>query len=308
MRSEAFRRFLGTPRGASAFGPLALAKGIVEATELEAPCRKAWTERAAREVAHLEVLRKLNEALKAAGIPAWLLKGPSLAYRLYDSPLHRPCSDLDILVSEHRWKDFVRVLQSLGAEPGEPGGWLGTEFRRVFMLNGVPVEGHRQILTGRDLEGLSRWHSQASVVPGLDWFREFETNLLFVYLCGHGAFQHLFDHLHWLVDLDLLARKETLDPAAIERLAVRLRLRRAVCASAAVLRAHFDSPLPKELEDAGLATRVLARFLSSYLAPERLVEERHRRPRSVYLGLKGLLRDRLGETLAYGLSRSFNEA
>ncbi len=258
-----------------------------------------------REVTFRGVLKKLNEAFKAAGLPAWLLKGPSLAYRIYDSPLHRPCTDIDILVSEHRWRDFGRVLQGLGAEPGDPGSWLGTEFRQVFVLDGVPVEGHRQMLAGRDFEGISRWHSRASCIPEVDWFREFETNLNFVYLCGHGALQHLFDQLHWLVDLDHLVRREGLDVAAVERLAIRLRLRRAVAVSAAVLRRHFGTPVPEGIGHAGLGGWLVAKCLERSLSPERLILEKHRAPRVLYLGMKALLRDRFGEALAYAMSRSF---
>ncbi len=305
MEGDSFREFLRTPRGMTAFGPLALDR--LKGTELEADCRRSWTHRAAREIAFLDVLRKLNEAMKGAGVPAWLLKGPSLAYRVYDSPLHRPCTDIDLLVSQHRWKDFEKVLQGLGAEPGEKGGWIGTQFRRVYILDGVPIEGHKQLLTGRDLEGLSRWHSRSCSVPGLDWFREFDANLLFVYLCGHGALQHLFDQLHWLVDLDYLVRREGLDAAAVERLAIKLQLRRAVAVSAGILRAHFGTPVPEGVGHAGVGGWLLSKFLVRYLSPDRLVTERHRRPRGLYLGLKALLRDKFSEALAYGLSRSFAE-
>ncbi len=306
MRGPAFRQWLETPHGAAAFGPLALAKGGVIGTPLEAICRRAWSARAVKEVRFLEVLKKLNDALKGAGVPAWLLKGPSLGHRIYDSPLHRPCTDIDILVSAHRWRDFLRVLETMGAQPLAQGAWLGTEFRRVYLLDGIPIEGHRQMLTGRDFEGLSRWHSCPSAVPGLDWFRELETNLNFVYLCGHGALQHLFDQLHWLVDLDQLARREGLDPAAVLRLSIRLRLRRAVAVSAAVLRRHFATPLPEEIGYVGPGTWLLAIFLQNFLSPERLVQERHREPRVFYLGLKALLRDHASEALVYGLSRSFS--
>lgn len=63
---------------------------------------------------------ELFEALDAAGVPALLLKGPSVARWLYEDPNKRPYGDTDVLVPLERESDAEAVLRSLGfkAAPG----------------------------------------------------------------------------------------------------------------------------------------------------------------------------------------------
>jgi len=71
-------------------------------------------------------LRRVIDALGAAGVRAVILKGSALAYTHYPEPWCRPRADLDLLVSRDDRPRAGRVLQSAGYAPGElvSGTWL----------------------------------------------------------------------------------------------------------------------------------------------------------------------------------------
>src|SRR5215212_8471073 len=82
---------------------------------------------ARRAIAQMAIDRttaEIFDALDAAGVPARLLKGPSIATWLYDEPGERPYGDTDLLVPPSREADAEAVLRRLGfaasAGTGEP--------------------------------------------------------------------------------------------------------------------------------------------------------------------------------------------
>jgi hypothetical protein len=95
-------------------------------------------------------------ALQGAGIPAILLKGPSIAGWLYDQPGTRAYGDADILVDPARLEESRRLLSRLGFQPRTPvipgdrphpsGAWLRPRDRATVDLHssitgvGVPPE------------------------------------------------------------------------------------------------------------------------------------------------------------------------
>jgi hypothetical protein len=91
-------------------------------------------------IAHLEGLATLREAgaaLRQAGIPFLVLKGPALASRLYGSGAERPATDLDLLVSG---ADRDRALAALAAagyreeRPRAAGGFLARVHFHAVLL------------------------------------------------------------------------------------------------------------------------------------------------------------------------------
>lgn len=64
-------------------------------------------------VQHLgrELMTRAARELRAAGIPFLVIKGMASAAMLYDDPLERPYSDVDVLV---RWRDVARAWTALG--------------------------------------------------------------------------------------------------------------------------------------------------------------------------------------------------
>lgn len=58
-----------------------------------------------------ELITRAARELRAAGIPFLVIKGMASAAVLYDDPLQRPYSDVDLLV---RWRDVARAWTALG--------------------------------------------------------------------------------------------------------------------------------------------------------------------------------------------------
>lgn len=69
--------------------------------------------------------RRVLAELGRLGIPGILLKGNALAYWAYANPMHRACSDVDVLVPQREDADrLASALASLGYECAEPSGQL----------------------------------------------------------------------------------------------------------------------------------------------------------------------------------------
>jgi Uncharacterised nucleotidyltransferase len=117
------------------------------------------------------------QALRDAGIPAILLKGPSIASWLYDRVGARAYGDVDILVESAMLEKARRLLSRLGFQPRSPvvpgdrprpsGAWLRPRDRATVDLHstitgiGVPPEVAWRILRKQmepvDVGGVSVW-------------------------------------------------------------------------------------------------------------------------------------------------------
>jgi hypothetical protein len=82
--------------------------------------RRSPLEEAATGLAIDRVTAEVFRALEAAGLDAILLKGQSIARRLYGSDEHRPYVDCDLLIPAASEPDVATVLRELGFEPA-PG-------------------------------------------------------------------------------------------------------------------------------------------------------------------------------------------
>ncbi len=167
-----------------------------------------------RDVLFRQALREITAALEKAQVPHFLLKGPTLAARLYPEPWLRPSSDLDLAIPRDGVERAFSALAQLGYEPHDApdwNRWLLRHHHHVkvvgkglpplelhFTLNsrfGTRIESARFVARAipcRLDEGLS-----IDVLPP-------EDELL--YLCTHAA-GHLFERLLWLLDLRLFLRK-----------------------------------------------------------------------------------------------------
>jgi hypothetical protein len=78
--------------------------------------------RASRTLALDLATGEVVRAFDAAGIPCMVLKGPTMAQRLYDdAPGRRNYGDIDLLVSPARFEAAGRVLGALGFQDSRPG-------------------------------------------------------------------------------------------------------------------------------------------------------------------------------------------
>ena len=86
-------------------------------------------------------LSRAVQALRAAGIPAVLLKGQGAA-RAYPNPLLRECGDIDLYIGPERLEEAVRVLTPLATEVGD--GLHGKHWEVYF--GEAEIELHRDAM------------------------------------------------------------------------------------------------------------------------------------------------------------------
>lgn len=257
-----------------------------------------------RHIYFLELLKKIDQEFCQRKIPIWILKGPALIFRYYETAEQRSYTDLDIFVEPQNWEKSLQTLKDLGGKPLSGKKWMGNAFRAVYLFDNFPVEIHKGLLVERDLDYSFIKDSQPTKIPNLVWLREPCAEDLFVYLCGHGAFQHLYDEVQWLYDLNLLLIKEgaSINWAKIFLRAKVYRLKNAVGVTLILLEKYFGHNVPNEEP---LASWFLRKTAPHFLHPERIRKRLHQKPYIFYIIYKALMRDSFIEMLVYGFKRLF---
>ena len=154
-------------------------------------------------------LRRIHDAMTAAGAPFVLLKGIALALFVYDTPVQRRMSDIDIWVRGGDLPRAAAALQSAGFRPlpRNPSGWLAASGK-------VQVELHDRIRHELADEAAARPAEErmwAGIVTRRwserDWLVLHPTDFLH-HVARHLSLQHGFvAQLAHLVDVDVLARR-----------------------------------------------------------------------------------------------------
>lgn len=192
-------------------------------------------------------LIRLMRALYAADIEAMPVRGPLLAYLLYDNLWLREFKDNDILVHGEDFKAAEELLLSLGYEregPVEDNAYnqklfnaeLNTEVELHWGMDSpfMPVE------VGTD----DYWHRSVSMPLDDLSVRTFSMDDLLLMLCFHGA-KHRWHRLKWLCDISEFVRKfPNLDWADILEQARVLRIKRIVLLNMWLAHILFDTTLP----------------------------------------------------------------
>jgi len=213
-------------------------------------------------------LRRLMDALAAAGIDALAYKGPALAMQAYGELGMRSFVDLDLLV---RPGDVPRAMEVLSEEGYAPGLALSPAQERWFrrMDGDYPLvhRGTRLLLELHARASSERFCmpistdtliGRSTMVPlGGGKVRTLGDDDLLLVLCVHGA-KHRWKRLEWLAALAELLRAGRGDAGAALRLASSVRARRTLLLGLSLARRLLDAPLPdgvlREIEaDAGLA-------------------------------------------------------
>jgi len=211
---------------AALHGVVGLVRRKLAALELQASVpAPAWQamEAAATQIAfdamlHLRETEGMAAALGQAGIQPLLLKGQALADLLYDDPLIRPASDIDLLI----WRDEVTAAQEALAAIGyapPSRGWLSRQLAHGYHISlereawpgrAVLLELHWD-LGGRGLFGydLAAWRSRSQTFA-LDGVaspvQRFSPEDQLLHLALHMR-KHRYVGLRWLVDVAELLRR-----------------------------------------------------------------------------------------------------
>jgi hypothetical protein len=192
-------------------------------------------------------LVRLMRALQDAQIEAMPVRGPLLAYLLYDNLWLREFKDNDILVHEKDFEAAEELLLSLGYEregPVEDNAYnqklFNTELNTEVELHWGMDSPFMPVEVGTE----DYWHR--SVIMMLDDLnvRTFNLDDLLLMLCFHGA-KHRWHRLKWLCDISEYVRKyPNIDWEAMLEQAGQLRIRRIVLLNLWMAHILFETPLP----------------------------------------------------------------
>jgi hypothetical protein len=159
-------------------------------------------------------LKGVLRAFDRSSLRVVLLKGPSLAERLYGSVALRASRDLDLLVSKTDLTRAESVLTAMGFVPDA----YPDDYHRAWHRETTTVELHHDVENplafNFDVESALR-QAQKAVFQGQPcWLLAPEDELLF--LCLHAA-RHRFERLSLVLDLQLAFEKLTGDANEAQR-------------------------------------------------------------------------------------------
>ncbi len=252
-------------------------------------------------------LRRVVDALAAAGVQAIPYKGPVLAALAYGSIASRQAGDLDILIDPG---DLATAREALHAEefraqtPLE--GWQEQQLVRsahpyalVRDREGIVLELHWSV-SPRSLSAglggtLPRERLEEVAVAGTT-FLTFPADVLLVALCVHGA-KHVWERLGWIVDVaELIARRPGLDWADVLARAGEAGHLRELLLGCLLARDLLGTHLPEVLSHCVAADPrlpALARAVRAQLAPPAHGRLGLAETARFHLGVRGTWRDRL---------------
>ncbi|MFT7553488.1 MAG: hypothetical protein ACI9BV_003823 [Rhodothermales bacterium] len=182
-----------------------------------------------KNLAATRALLRAHAGLEKAGLDYLLLKGPAVAYRLYDDLGHRPFKDLDLWVHPSELADACRALENVGfswptrldRRGVDLGLRSGSDTHTTLTWSGVECELHSRPSWRYDLPFRKAWREQAEVriletaVPTLG------DRHLGLYLPLHGSY-HGWARLRWLVDLHRLRSRLDIEWNSVHALAKRM--------------------------------------------------------------------------------------
>lgn len=223
-----------------------------------------------------QALGSMLDAFRKAECPVICLRGQAVAQAVYDPPGLRRQSDIDLMVMPQHADDAVALLQREGYVPTPIYPML---FERAGVLLDLHTEplGIERIrswahLTPLDAEGFFSHAVQGELEDRPALLLPLPFHL--PYLCFH-ALKHSFEHLIWLWDIALMARRIEADGLWNELLGdIReYRLERPCFYALAYVQGHLAAPVPEHLLAAirprmgGRERRLFERFMQHEIVP-----------------------------------------
>jgi hypothetical protein len=221
---------------------------------------------------------RLQAIFDEARIPIVFFKGVSLAQLAYGSLSLKHGRDIDLLVPPEHAEAALHILEQNGYALAKLAEHLSKMQRLAFIRHGKEIELLNRAL---DIRVELHWHLMDNplLLKGIDArsptrevalsgglvLRTFCDEVLFAYLCAHGAV-HSWTRLKWLADVNALIANRT--TAEIERFYRAAEARGAgLCAGQALLLCDrfLDLKLPSKLEATMKNSRRLERLVSAAL-------------------------------------------
>jgi len=157
-----------------------------------------------------KLLFQCLEALARDGIVPVLLKGYGLALRCYPDPLHRPMTDVDLLVAPDELHRAEAALAQIGLKKNEQLEAFQLKHHHHLNFYGTlgSVELHFRAITGFGGAIDARRLLERAIEDSLEGrrVRYLRPEDELAYLATHAT-QHLFKGVAWLYDLKLFIRR-----------------------------------------------------------------------------------------------------
>ena len=150
---------------------------------------------------------RLFAMLEDASVPALALRGVVLSHSIYDDPLLRPMTDVDVLVAK---RSAPRIVAALGQHGYTPVTISRNQL--VYRIDGCKMEIHWNLIKRilpRDFEPWIATRRRLTTSHG-DLFGLSPSHELIALVC-HGFIHHDVDTLLKVVDIALLCHKEPVD-------------------------------------------------------------------------------------------------
>jgi hypothetical protein len=163
-------------------------------------------------------MRRVLDAIAAAGGRAVVFKGSALAYTMYDQPWHRPRTDTDLLTTETEMPSVSEAIRSCGYAQTDALS-SGTLVSHQIAFERTDIHGlhhvvdlHWKVVNPQVLADVLRFDeiwSDACAAPSLGPAARVPSLVASVILgCVHRLAHHQgLDRLIWLYDLKLLAER-----------------------------------------------------------------------------------------------------
>lgn len=233
---------------------------------------------------HLHETGRMTAALAAVGIEPILLKGQALADLLYDDPLIRPASDVDLLV---RWDEVERAEAALAGAGYEP---QSAALRDYELGHNYHVTLWREVLPGRPLllelhwdlgarnlfqYNLADWRARVQLfrLPDVATpLQRFAPGEQLLHLALHMR-KHRYVGLRWLVDVATLLRRfeNELDWPALLAAADTAGLRTLLYTTVLLAQRSLDVPVAQRWLDALAPSALRRSLLASVLQQDTLL-------------------------------------
>ena len=235
-----------------------------------------------------EVFLDIVEYLRIAGVDVIALKGPVLAFALFEDVGKRYFGDLDFLVSDEDLTKVISVLANHGFRQSYPKAELTEKQKKYYfkwkkdigLVNGgkrIFLELHTGIyyheLVTLEKEHLFFEDTIEETLAGTD-VRCMNRDNTFLYLTFHGSL-HMYCRLFWLRDVAEALKRWELNHAKILNNAYELGIERLLGLSLELSRDFFGAEIPREyknlLEENASTINMLKNFcVKRILGPEEL--------------------------------------
>ena len=271
--------------------------------------RQRVQQSAGRNLTAVVELRRIFGALNAAGVPAILLKGLSLAERSYGNLALREFADLDVLIDEAQLEGALAALREAGYCSTDPPNvrWLpGTMETSISReSSGWNVDLHWRLLPryfGAVREARLRAEPSPMDIAGSP-MPVLGAEAELVFLAANGA-RECWSVLRAPGDIAYLVRSRTMDWRRVEEFAADARTGRALSVALLLAERLFDAPVPAAVLRRAESDRA-ANKLAGYFAARLLSSEpdMSSAPHEAMLQMRQL--STVAQRLGYAIRRIF---